>query len=572
MQAKKTLFSPFYCLLLLLPGAYLVFEFFFNQYAAFSADEFWFAHKAYEFRNLIPYRDFVPYKTVLGYYLLMLPMLFGSGVIQTLVVVKNTIAMINAFLFVLAGFAMSRLFSKPAVLTSFVFILLSDIVLTFSTNIRVDVFAYWWCFFAMIFLLNTLQQSKTRYTLLAGICVGLGFCTSQKVAWYWFAIDLSLAIYWLAFQRNKKDFYQLCLFNASGLLILALYIAAFASISSLNVVLSSMFAQAVAIYQTDWYEPHLFRFWLRTLNLNPLLFLLVPVGWLSLCFTSANDKYQQRFFIVLCTTIVLFCLISYKQTFPYYMQVMIPAFMLFYAAIFDWLIVLFAARKWLQKTLVLLPIIAAFMLLIPISKDVRSLSGDYQHRHVLAINELLKSNGEYFAGIDLLYNRSQPIPGLDLLAGPTIDYLSHPTEKIKAVMLPSLNLNGSISIATILQSLHSAPIKLYVNNYRVNSLPPAIKSFLAQEFMHYTGSIYLYAPKIDILQHTFVLKFTGKYQLIANQVIHLQQFTLKNNDVVFLKAGSYQNSNKNSFRLRLIAEDQTVLANNLKDEFLKMTC
>lgn len=570
MQAKKNLLPLFYCLLLLLTSAYLLFEFFFNQYATLSADEFWFAHKAYEFQTLVPYRDFVPYKTVLGYYVLTLPMLFGHGVLHTLVVVKNAVAIINAFLFLIAGIAMSRLFTKSAVLASLIIILLSDIVLTFSTNIRVDVFAYWWCFFAMIFLLHTLRQRNIRYTLMAGIFIGLGFCTSQKVAWYWFAIDCTLSLYWLAFQRNKKDFLLLCLFNVSAFAVLALYIAIFASISSLSIVFSSMFTQAVAIYQADWYEPRLIRYWIFTLRLNPLLFLLVPIGWLSLCVTCPHDKYQQRFFIVICTTIVLFLLITYRQAFPYYLQVMIPGFMLFFAAIFDWLLTLFADRKWLKVSLVLLPVIAAMVQLIPITRDVKALAGDYQHRHLLAIDTLLKKDGDYFAGIDLLYNRSQPVFGLELLAGPTIGYLNHPTEKLKEVMLPSLNLNGSLTVAGVLQSLRDARIKLYVNNYRVRGLPPAIQQFLANEFLHYSGSVYLYAPRIAIQQRNFVLKFSGEYLVMSKKSIDLRGHVYKQNAVVFLKAGNYRNINRSEFRLRLIPENQLSLG--LEDDWLRMTC
>src|SRR3990167_7391495 len=69
---------------------YLIFEFFFNAYTMLTVDEFWFAHSVFRFAHLLPYRDFFPYKTVLGYYFLLFPLLLGNGIFSTLILIKNT--------------------------------------------------------------------------------------------------------------------------------------------------------------------------------------------------------------------------------------------------------------------------------------------------------------------------------------------------------------------------------------------------------------------------------------------------------------------------------------------------
>jgi hypothetical protein len=39
-----------------------------------EVDELWYAHHIYQYTRHVPYLNFPPYKTVLGYYLLMLPL------------------------------------------------------------------------------------------------------------------------------------------------------------------------------------------------------------------------------------------------------------------------------------------------------------------------------------------------------------------------------------------------------------------------------------------------------------------------------------------------------------------
>ena len=133
---------------------YISFEFFFNSYTAFTVDDFWFAHRIYQFKDNLPYRDFAPYKTVMGYYLLLFPMSLSNGIAGTLTVTKNIIALLNAGILFTSALWLTKFFSRPAILTSLALIITSETVLVYSTNIRVDLPGYWMCFFSLLLLLE----------------------------------------------------------------------------------------------------------------------------------------------------------------------------------------------------------------------------------------------------------------------------------------------------------------------------------------------------------------------------------------------------------------------------------
>lgn len=177
--------------------AYIGFQLVYINHVAITVDEFWFAHRIYQFKSHLPYRDFSPYKTVLGYYLLLLPMLSGHGLMQPLLYMKNTLALLNGVLFFITSFWLTRFFSKSAVLTSLILIICSEFFLAYSADIRVDLLAYWFCLFSVLFLY------ENKYAL-AGMALGIGFLVSQKVLWYIFASDCVLLVSFMFFFHQLK--------------------------------------------------------------------------------------------------------------------------------------------------------------------------------------------------------------------------------------------------------------------------------------------------------------------------------------------------------------------------------
>ena len=586
---------------------YIVYEFFFNSYTMITVDEFWFAHRTYQYKSGLPYKDFSPYKTVLGYYLLLVPMLFSHGILQTLIAIKNAVAIFNAFILLIASLWLTRMFKTQAVIASLVLIMLSDIVLSFSTNIRVDLIAYWFCLFSMLSLLNK------RY-LIAGIFMGLGFCTSQKAIWYLFACNMALFFTPLLTRKKiSQSFLSLFELNASTILVIMIYIISWSFTTNTHAVIHNIFSDASAMYQLNWYDHARYQFWKLTLALNPVLFLLSPLTLLSLCITHENDtRYELRVFATLCASTILCCLIPYKQPFPYYMQVTIPAFIVLYAAFFDWLLQLKNASDFhllLPKPLFMIALIlyvdmycftlfffdlprayllfltapVAFVLLIyyPRSKNAKSivtallpatiicmmfyalilianktvnLNGRYQKYNIELMQTLLKDHTDYVAGIELLYNQNQPIAGMRHLMGPAVDYLYQPTKELRAVMLPSLYEDPNATQQSVVEAFQQSKVKLLVNNYRLSALPKTIREYLKNNYEHFWGSIYLYAPFIKQDQVHFHITFDGHYlmsQTNTKALVFINHKKIKNNSVIFLKAGDYQLLSQTSFRLKL---------------------
>lgn len=314
---------------------YLGFELLYNHYTMISVDEFWFAHRIYQYKDGIPYRDFAPYKTILGYYMLLPPMMSGRGILQTLLFTKDYIAVFNTFVLLASSLWLTRFFSRTGVLISLAILISAEIVLSYSTQLRVDLLGYWFCFFSLLALLDK------RYWF-AGLLIGLGFATTQKAIWCIFASNCGLGLYWLLNTRDIKTFKNIVAFNIVSAVVIALYLVFWSWISDWHTVMTSVFHEASVMYHLDWYDPFRVLFWKTIINYNPLLFMLWPVTLLSLFITYEGDKsYQNRFIVVTYAYVILLCLIPYKQVFPYYMQVTIPIYFALYAAFTAWLFDIF---------------------------------------------------------------------------------------------------------------------------------------------------------------------------------------------------------------------------------------
>ncbi len=591
---------------------YLMVEIFLNRYTMLAIDEFWFAHIIYHYKDALPYRDFAPYKTVLGYYLLLPPMLSAKGIIPTLTFTKQCLALLNTLILFISSYWLTRYFSRRGVLSSLIVLLTSDIVLSFSTNIRVDLLGYWFCFFALLCLME-------RRFLLAGLLIGLGFITTQKALWYIVASDIALAAQWLLYSRQRKVIWHIASYNLMAAFVMGLYIAFWSWLSDWHTVITSIFHEASVLYHLDWYDSARGLFWSYIVSFNPLVFALWPLSLLSLVVTyDHDDAYQQRFFIVIVGMVILFCLIPYKMIFPYYMQVSIPVWLILYSAFFSWLYPLFQPNQMIRLMLpkpilwtglfvylgimiyvmleldlpfvyllfCLMPIllmttiishlklghglvslfrqlILIIMLFIggiyPLAKftlKTIEFNGDYQQAHVNVINHLLQDGSDYVAGIELIYNKTQRIAGLRQLVGPAIDYLASPSEKLRPFMLASLYQDPNATSSSVITALKNSDVKFYVNTYRVAALPADIRQYLQSQYEHIWGSIYLYAPSMSAGIHEITLKFTGRYliEAQAGAKINLAGQSYAKHAILFLQKGAYLSIANQDYRLKLLPD------------------
>lgn len=603
--------------LTLLCLAYLGVELFFNHYAMLSVDEFWFAHRIYQYKDSLPYRDFAPYKTVLGYYLLLPALLVPHSILASLIFVKDIIAVGNTIILFSVTWYLTRYFSKAGALAGLGVLLLSEIFLSYSTNLRVDLPAYWLGLFAILCLL------EERY-FIAGLLLGLGFCTSQKTVWYIAALNAAMFAAWLYARYPLRDLLlKLSRFNGAAFLTILSYLVVWASLTNLHTVWFSVFTEAKIMYELDWYNHARLLFWSLIVLYNPLLYLTWPLAMISLMVTYTEDhRYQTRLFISVFACTILFMLIPYKQVFPYYMQVTFPAFLLLYTAVFTWLFGLIKTKQplhWIiNKYFVLaffaiytglllyahhllhLPMAYWLIITIPLSLcllllkhaslsrssysllttlltlstvfiggiypailfavKIVTLDGRYQKANIEALETLLQDGSGYVAGIELLYNKTQPIAGMRHLHGPAIDYLYEPTEKLRPAMLASLYQDPHATGDIVLTHLQQSTVKLYVNNYRMMALPPNIKQYFESNYEHLWGSLYLYAPTINAGKQFVEIKFSGEYKIESPRAssITLDHHRYQNSSVIHIEKGNHASAAPASYRLKLMPAESAL--------------
>ena len=537
---------------ILLCLSYFGIELFFNAYTSITLDEFWFAEHAYQFKNHLPYRDFAPYKTILGYYLLLIPLPATSpDILKPLIDIKNFIALLNTLCMGIAAFGLRKFFKPAAILFAMSIILFAEFFITYSTNIRVDIFAYWLCLFAVLLIF------EERW-MLAGILLALAFLTSQKALWYIFATNCSLGMYWLITSRQYNLIKKIILLNISLILIVISYLIFWSLMADPKTVINSVFGEAYIMATLDWYSHLRLFFWSIIVTNNPFPFLFWPFTLVSLFILPANDpEYSKRIFIVTYAFVIMLSILFYKQVFPYYMIATLPAFFLLYAALASWLIALLK-----EKTADLQLIIFAMLLLgvlyplIRVALILPAKNGAYQEATIALTNHLLAEGGDYVAGIPLIYNKQQPTPGMKQLMMPAIDYLYHPTEKLRQVMLPSLSETPDITQEKIIDALQKSTVKIVVNNYRIHLLPPKIKNYLTSQYEHLWGSVYLYAPEILPNSKSIALKFSGKYRVESsfNYFIKIDGKKISPNAIVVLSAGIHSSKSNSAYRLKLMSD------------------
>src|SRR3990167_9397945 len=124
---------------------YVIVQCIFVSWSAFSTDDFWLAYHNLQYKNTLPYRDFSPYKSVLGYYVLLIPLIVFHGILTPLVFTKIWIILINTIGIGLAFFWLKKFYQEHVVLLSLILILVSPTFLFFSTEIRVDILSWWIC-------------------------------------------------------------------------------------------------------------------------------------------------------------------------------------------------------------------------------------------------------------------------------------------------------------------------------------------------------------------------------------------------------------------------------------------
>jgi hypothetical protein len=621
MQARLNTIESlqkFYWIIGCLCLAYLAIQLGFISYEKLTVDDLWLSYHTYQFKSLVPYRDFSPYKTAFGYYLLLIPLGFFHGVLMPLLCTKAFVAFINTLFLSLTSMWMKRFFSEKSIITSLFLLIFAQLFLNYSTEIRVDIFAYWLC------LISILLIFENKF-ILAGVASGLSFTISQKALWYVIATNCALGGYWIYHAYSLKLFRQIVHYNFTTISMIILYIGFWSYFAGIHAVMNNVFYEAYLVFSIDSYDYGRLELWQFILLNNSFYFMLLPLAVLSLFIIPEQDQHRGfRIWITLLSTVILFSIISYKQPFPYNMAATFPAFFVLYASLFSWLYAVFQSRSLkiifpgkmallsflyvyglgllylihyfilpLTNIIIcLIPAAVAIRIITPecrqgllhiiisitmmmgvvlpaylFAKSLPELNGQYQ-KYILNLSDIiLAEGGDYVAGVPLFYNKNLPIPGLKHIVTPSLDYLYHPSEKLRPLMTsPSLYLTPTTS-QEIIAALKNSTVKLYVNNERMEKIPTAIKDYLASEYQHYWGSIYLYAPTVASGAQLVNIKFSGRYTINSKSTITLNSTRMQPGNVVFLEAKQYSSKASAAYRLALTpAINQSLLKSEYKKD------
>lgn len=612
--------ATFHSSLIILCLAYLTFEFYLIPHLRLAADESWFASHIYQYTHQLPYRDFPPYKTILGYYLYSVPLFFSHDIVAPIFYIKKEIAVLNTLFLGTAAWMLSRLFKPAAVLFTLAMILSSHFFLIYSVELRVDMLTAWLGLFAFLLAL------RERF-LLGGLLLAASFLVSQKAIWFFFAINAALGMYWLFAARDKQRFLQLVIFNLSTIIPIALYLIIWSFISSSHAVLNSVFYESIAVAKMTIFADIWFSSWQIALFNSPLLFLLWPITWLSIFTPAATEATRRvRWLTTIFANIILLLVIQYKQPFPYNLVYAVPALLMLYSDFFSWLIdyfqqknqIVLKSRTWFwlislicigiygiilmfnlprislaimlipvmlwhipKKPQSILPILLGFILVsigifYPLSHVKPMLThtdNSYQARMIRLAHSLLKDQETYVAGIPFLYSTMQPIAGMKNLITPAVLYLYTPDKALEYMIMPSLYMEPRTE-QQICADFDKTPVKLIINNYRITALPKTIQTYLKNHYLHFWGSIYLYAPVIPKNTTAFSLHFSGKYKVLAPQGsrVNIDDKSITAETVIYLNKGIHRSNAKMAYRLKLIPEnnDLNLLEKDRGDAWLQM--
>jgi hypothetical protein len=506
-------------------------------------DEFDGAYDVYRLKTQLPYRDFKPYKTVIGYYIQLPPLLIADDVWSGLMMIKSEMALINTGMMLMGAYWLRRFFRRSAIICALLSLTAMSTYLERSSALRVDMLTAWAGFISLLFLLN----KKERWS---GFFAGLSFLISQKGIFYFVAGNSALLGYFLWYRREKNMLWRYCLFNLSALVPIGLYFALWGIVGSFVMTGHSTFLSHLDIALNKIYEIR-FRFWAQTVLRNPLFYILTIFGLGFLLQRSISQKsftedtivsYRLSPILFVYGATIFTCGLWHRQPWPYFFVILIPTFFVLVVAFFE----NYLAKNLSWRQFILRPVTIVLIvlgLIYPLSRIIVVMDRDnsYQQHMVKLGRALLDENEFYIAGVDILYDRMQ-----------ANSYL----RRLGKVRRENLRLANPEKIQKIIQDLEKVTPKFIMVNYRTNDLPHLLKNYIKRNYAQFWGSIHLYAPEIQSNIRELNLKLDGIYQveIVEGETISLNGHKYVSNQTIFLKSGTYHFISSNAFRLFLIPE------------------
>jgi len=449
-------------------------------------DEFQGASAIEALERGIPYRDFRPYKTVLGYYLQWPAYQLGNDTWSRMLAVKIEMALLAALGFGHAALRLRRHYRGAAVVLAIAISLAMSSFLERSAALRVDMPT------ALVGLLSLLALLEGR-TLRAGALAGLSFLVSQKGIYYAAAGGAALVFEALASGCARRAFRRGLLFGAAALAPVALYFALFAAVAGEAEVTRNVVARSQHIALDSLYAMR--AFWWQTMSRNPGFYAAVGLALLVLLVQRrAPGGRGERNRLLLGYGVVLLGLCAWhKQPWPYFFVMLVPTGFVLATSLFD------ALLRSGRHTGAWLIVLLVFGLAWPLARVPRVLGRDNGfQRHMVEISEALLGPGDrYLAGLDFVPTHRQ-VHGLAWLDG---------------VALARLAQADGPQIRDLVDRIVEARPRFVVWNYRIAQLPAPLVAGVRATYAPYFGNIRTYGPRLAEGTHPLDLWVGGRYAL-----------------------------------------------------------
>lgn len=461
-------------IVLLLAASYCAIQLVYIAHLPLVMDEFDGAYEAFRLRSSLPYRDFLPYKTTLGYYIQTAGSFGWPSVWSRIMAIKFEMAAINTVMLAAAALFLSRSIRKPAVVAALLPLIACSAFLERSSELRVDMLTAWAGMWSLLFLL------RRRY-LLAGAVAGLSFLVSQKGAFYLLAGSVALLgeFVWTAERRENVVRHGLQ-FVASATAVIGAYVAVWSAFASLHTLVSVTFLGGAKAALVSGYDIR-HRFWAQFLRRDFMFCLLTAIA----LWRTASIRT-----IAICAyAIAVFAqALLYPQPWPYFFVLILPTAMVLQAVAFD-------TTRWK-------PAIAAVALVLAVLYPLHRVflvlrrSHDYQRYNVELASALMASGDRYLAGDDIIHDHEQ-----------------HPTPlaRLDASVINHLRTMTAAQLVPIQEALEQDPPRLVINTYRISGLPRVLSSSIEQNYARISASVFLYAPMAN--GGEIHLAFPGRYAI-----------------------------------------------------------
>ncbi len=506
-------------------------------------DEFQGARAVHALTEGMPYRDFTPYKTVLGYYLQLPALGLPGSSWQKLMAVKLEMVVLNMLALGAASLLLARRFDRRAVLAGLALLVTMSTFLERSPDLRVDMPTAIAGLFSLLLLIE-------RRHLAAGIVCGLSFLISQKGAYYAIAGNVALGG-WLLVARDRAAARGLLAFNLAAAVTAAAYFGFWSLAATPARVFSSAVGDAGRI-AVDFIEDIRLRYWGRTVRFNPLFYGLA-LGALWHLDRRRRDRAAGRVeweLLLYGSSLSLLCVLHH-QPWPYFFVLLIPTLWVLIVALLDgrmasWRALDRRRRAWLAAGFVALGIV------YPLTRLPANLGRDSGfQRQMIELAEAALAPGEtYLAGVDLLWHRRQVDDRLAWL---------------DRLQLARLGRMAPGELAELLRELEAKPLKLIVDSYRIQQLPRPLREALGRRYAFYWGNLMLYSPIVEAEADRFELAIGGDYLVLVEQgAANADPGTIDGRPIAAggtlrLAAGTHLRSGSGRIRLRLAAPELDAL-------------